>query len=295
MNIGLFGHSLANWASKEPWFYISRLQDHFNANIVNTGTAMCSEERVLFQLKKTKKIDLAIIFHCDPMCCFIPSWHRDASTLGRDELERKFNLIKGAKIDDLAKHPDLINYLEKWAALTNMPTDEEHLLVLLNRLQSTNNGPVVSVLLEIARQQNIELDLDKIVEGNKDESLTFLIALLKPYIDNDLFFKELIDALLLNKKYLSHPDLQFNRYYGALMQIDQYVAYKQIPTVHCLGSDSWYPKWFKFTTGVCDKELQKFYSNKDAKKAINTPDGNILIFDKLLTLIDVARSKEVIH
>jgi hypothetical protein len=51
MNIGIFGHSIANWEHKEPWSFITKLQDHFNANIVNSGCAMCSEERILLQLK----------------------------------------------------------------------------------------------------------------------------------------------------------------------------------------------------------------------------------------------------
>ena len=93
MNLGIFGHSIAKWEEKEPWSYITKLQNHFDANLVNIGVTMCSEERVLFQLKKVKKIDLAIIFHCNPLNCFIPSWERDATTLDREILEKKFNLI----------------------------------------------------------------------------------------------------------------------------------------------------------------------------------------------------------
>lgn len=288
MNIGVFGHSIANWGNKEPWSYITKLQDHFNANIVNSGCAMCSEERILFQLKKIKKLDLAIIFHCDPMNFFIPSWDRDLSTSGREvDLSNKFNLIINSNLDKLTKHQHLLDFLEKEAIKRNQPYDEQHTI----RLLSEENAPVIKVLSNIADHKKIQITPDMLV-GDVQQTLT---ELLKTYIDDDIFYKELIDALILNKKYLYHPDLQQNRYYGALIQVDQYTKSKQIPTIHCLGRDFWYPTWFSFTYGIIDKELQKFHGGKYPENSSSSPEGNAVMFEKLLDLISAARSKEVIH
>ena len=77
MNIGFYGHSAASWYG-DPNSFIDQVQKKLNSNIVNVGVPQGSEERVLFDLKKTKKIDVAVIFHqCGPRYMFLPNCNRD--------------------------------------------------------------------------------------------------------------------------------------------------------------------------------------------------------------------------
>ena len=82
------------------------------------------------------------------------------------------------------------------------------------------------------------------------------------------------------------------------MQIDQYLNHKKIPAIHCIGRDSWYPKWFNFTSGTVNTELSKFQLNKDyfdrnSENAIS-PEGNTLMFNKLVDLFNAASSREAL-
>ena len=77
MNIGFYGHSAASWYGN-PKSFIDQVKERLNCNIVNVGVAQGSEERVLFDLKKTKKLDIAIIFHQHgPRYMFLPKCNRD--------------------------------------------------------------------------------------------------------------------------------------------------------------------------------------------------------------------------
>ena len=291
MDIGLFGHSIANWGNKESWHYITKLQDHFEANIVNSGCPMCSEERILFQLKKLKKIDLAIIFHADPLVTFIPSWNRDVHTFGREVLEKKFKLKQDSKLEEIKKGMEMTNFITLWCSHNNIPITDEFIKQRFDSMFNLDfNLPVISVLSAIAKEQNTNPEI--MLDINIEQTLRKLI---EPYLNQNTFFKELVDALVLNKKYLYHPDLQQSRYYGALLQVDQYLSYKQIPTIHCLGKDYWYPSWFNFTSGIVDKELATFQEGKTSESSVKSPEGNAVMFEKLLELISAARSKEVIH
>ena len=80
MNIGFYGHSAACWAEFPIYGHISFIDivvKHFGAKLVNKGTPQGSEERVLFELKKTKQIDLAVILHSHSNFMFLPSCQRD--------------------------------------------------------------------------------------------------------------------------------------------------------------------------------------------------------------------------
>lgn len=80
MNIGFYGHSAASWAGQHTdgtKSFITTIVEHYNANLVNTGVPQGSEERILFELKKTKKLDLAVIFHSIPRYLFLPGTRRD--------------------------------------------------------------------------------------------------------------------------------------------------------------------------------------------------------------------------
>ena len=80
LNIGFYGHSTACWANSENNVsFIDQIKEKFNANIVNIGVPQGSEERILFDLKKTKELDVAIIFHSNPKFIFLPGCNRDVS------------------------------------------------------------------------------------------------------------------------------------------------------------------------------------------------------------------------
>lgn len=75
MNIGFYGHSICAYRSDDS--FIDKVEKSLAATIVNIGARQGSEERILYELKKTKKLDLAIIFHCPHNFIFIPGSDRD--------------------------------------------------------------------------------------------------------------------------------------------------------------------------------------------------------------------------
>lgn len=78
MKIGFYGASTVCWRDDElRRSFIDQIQDHFVAEIVNIGVPQGSEERILFELKKTKKLDVAIVFHSLPKYIFLPRCTRD--------------------------------------------------------------------------------------------------------------------------------------------------------------------------------------------------------------------------
>ena len=90
MNIGIYGPSIALYKDNEPDHFITMIKEHYNARIVHTGIVQCSEERILFNLKKTKKLDLAIIFHTPPYNIFVPSWNRDITSVDKDTFKKLY-------------------------------------------------------------------------------------------------------------------------------------------------------------------------------------------------------------
>jgi hypothetical protein len=106
MKIGFYGHSTASWANfvvANQKSFIDIVIEHYNAVLVNKGVPQGSQERILFDLKKTKDIDVAIIFHSVPNYIFLPSCQRDITL---KELEDKaFYLWKDVTDDgtELAK------------------------------------------------------------------------------------------------------------------------------------------------------------------------------------------------
>lgn len=80
MKIGFFGHSSTCWInSPNKESFIDQIKEKYSADIVNIGVPQGSEERILFDLKKTKEIDIAIIFHSSPRYIFLPNCNRDVS------------------------------------------------------------------------------------------------------------------------------------------------------------------------------------------------------------------------
>ena len=73
--VGFYGHS--NCAYRGGNSHVDLFAKHFGLDVVNLGVKQGSEERILYELKKTKELDLAVIFHCEPQYLFLPGCDRD--------------------------------------------------------------------------------------------------------------------------------------------------------------------------------------------------------------------------
>lgn len=88
--VKFFGNSITSEACEPQHFttFVETVMNHYNCydtNNVCRGVARCSEERILFYLKKTKKIDVAVIFHGWPDAEFCVSSVDDYSHGDIDE------------------------------------------------------------------------------------------------------------------------------------------------------------------------------------------------------------------
>jgi hypothetical protein len=96
------------------------------------------------------------------------------------------------------------------------------------------------------------------------------------------------------------------------MQIDQFITAKNIPAIHCVTNPTNIPTWFKFTSGIIDKEIgnmqethlrdpgsECFLRDSNNNYIMNpykcsynisdnsiTEEGNIIIADKISKYID---------
>jgi hypothetical protein len=290
MNIGLYGHSMAQWTTKQPFSFGTKLVDHFNADIVNSGCAQGSEERILFELKKTKKLDLAIIFHSNPDFFFVPSYNRDYTTLDRDSLVHKIpdkSIKKWFSMHGYEQCPE--DLLEFWYKVPNWACYE-----IMKQFEFVNN-------FEIGFEKNSTITQQMLSDWSNKQDATTIKQLIKEkneFAEDVNFYIELFDTMELHKKYLYHHDLQMNRYHGALIQIDQYLKFKKIPVVHCLGPKFWYPNWFTFESGVIDSEIYKLqheisghYAQFADSENNMTETGNQIAFDLMIPLIYQALEK----
>jgi len=215
MNIGFYGHS--NCAYRSPDSFLDLVATHYNGKIVNKGCKQGSEERILFELKKTKHLDVAVIFHCHHNALFIPDSDRDVHAIDVT-YDRANNLFHTTHLD---------------------------------------------------------------TEFEKENSPKF-INLFK----ND---DNLLNVIDIYKNYLYHQDLELNRYYGALMQIDQYLTYKKNKAIHVIDKRCAIPLWFKFN-GYVDESIMQISEQEVAKNPFFanciSKHGNKLIADKIIEIIE---------
>jgi hypothetical protein len=191
LNIGFYGHSTSCWANSENNIsFIDQIRLKFNANIVNIGVPQGSEERILFDLKKTKELDVAIIFHSIPKFVFLPSCRRDVG-------------------------------------ITNVPSRKAQYL-----WTEGNAEPVTQ---------------------EKFEKVFFSYGKIKEVFETT---EEYVNAMTCLKEYFYHPDLFSNRYYAAMLAIDNYLTNKKIKAYHII-----FPKildeshaWATPNSGIVDYE-----------------------------------------
>ena len=214
-SIGFYGHSSCAYRSSDSFLDI--LAERLKYKIVNTGTRQGSEERILYELKKTKNLDLAVIFHSDPTYLFLPGTDRDIGITSMTQNRTEY----------------MFNKWDQFAELYNKK--------FINKFESADN-----------------------------------------------FWK----CFEIYKKYFYDPDLQMNRFYGALMQIDSYLILKEIPCIHVLYTDL--PNWFKFKSGVVDREISeitKNYAQQPGTFFVNciSKEGNLLVANRLVELASSLR------
>ena len=212
MNIGFYGHSNCAYRSEDSFLDI--VAKELNAKIVNQGVRQGSEERILFELKKTHNLDYAILFHCLPKFLFLPECDRDINV---HDIEKQ-------RAEYLFKEDNLTNY-------------------------------------------NVAPKFNEIFENNEN------------------FF----NAINVYKDYFYHADLMTNRYFGALIQIDQYLKFRNIPAIHVIVKKHPFPNWFSFTHGKIDYDIMDIVMTHEAKNPffVNcvSKEGNKLIADILLNIM----------
>lgn len=97
LKLQIFGYSLTNSFYKPeihdnqgqgPKTFVDLLHDKFNtvSDPSLRGIPMCSEERILYNLKKTKEIDVAIIVHSQPVFWFFFLDKRDLRVMNEADL-----------------------------------------------------------------------------------------------------------------------------------------------------------------------------------------------------------------
>lgn len=183
-----FGHSICmRKKDKDVTTFVDLIYEKYNFEFDETigGAACCSEERILYDLKKCKNLELAIIFHSEPSTYFSPADTRDYSRNNENDSFTTHLALDICKQDKARKNAQLV-----------------------------------------------KLDQDYVKLAHK--------------IHQELF---------------TTPDLIKNRFYGALIQIDQYIKYKNIPTIHCVFTGH-LPVWFSFSHGIVDKNISLYQYNE---------------------------------
>ena len=223
MRLGFYGDSTACWTLRpinkfKPFIeedkgsFIDTICKKYKAICVSTGAAEGSIERILVNLKKTKKIDFAFIFYSSPSRFYLPNTDRDIDI---GDFDKYFSDKKA-------------NYLFN--------------------IQKQNT-------------ENLKKDFDNL--------------------------EEFIKTISLYKKYLYDPDVHLNRWYGALIQIDQYITAKNIPCVHVVNKNI-IPPWFEFSSGIVAHEIYDLCKQNYDRSLPNniSEQGQDLIADALIKIVD---------
>jgi hypothetical protein len=90
MNLYVFGNSITFrkpvMTRNSPKTFVDILFEKYNVPDYDHlySAACCSEERILYFLKKIKEIDIAIIFHSLPEFFFVPALERDFNAIGEN-------------------------------------------------------------------------------------------------------------------------------------------------------------------------------------------------------------------
>jgi hypothetical protein len=215
MRLGFYGHCTVAWSTRPinksaPFreneeSLVDIVCKHFDAILVNKGVNQGSIERALLDLKKTKQVDVAIIFHPHANRFYLPRTDRDI------DLKYFNDFFKDTK----AKY------------IWNVQKDRSRNIIW--NIEKTHSNTVQEHFYD--PKENIK-DVYESVE-------------------------EFITTLSLYKKYLHNQDVHMNRWYGSLIQIDQYLLAKKIPCLHVIDKNI-IPSWFKFQSGTVATYIADF-------------------------------------
>lgn len=213
--LGLYGHSICTNDPRTKGSYQNMLIKRFpTLEIVNIGSGNSSEERIFYELKKTKDLDIAVIFHYRPGAIFIPESNRDVYTTHRElkdtiDYQWEHHTISNRLRTIFPDSQTLFNTLDFYLTYLSNPDLEQNrfessLLAIDNyclsgRVKhvihvpyknyipswfSFRSGIVDQELLELSRLQGHRFNPNNLQDGVNERIANRLETLIKPYINN---------------------------------------------------------------------------------------------------------------
>lgn len=213
-NLGLFGHSVCTDSQFVIGSYQQLLVEKFpTLNIVNLGSGNSSEERIFYELKKTKNLDIAVIFHSRPGAMFIPNSNRDLYTTHRElkpTVEYQWNhLVKSNGIrnvfPDLKTFYDTFEFYMSYLSTPDLEknrfesallaidsyclTDKVKLVIhvpyrrFIPSWFSFRSGIISEELIKLSLQQGNPNNPNGLHNGVNEQIAELLITLIAPYIN----------------------------------------------------------------------------------------------------------------
>lgn len=118
--------------------FVDLILDQFNADSLNGMVAQISEERILYNLKKTSVIDIAIIFHSTPDFIYFPNFTRDYNFMNQHERSIFPSLIK---VHDykLNKKDVVSHFYAKVETLENQKSYMDDMMDVTHNIDVNNN------------------------------------------------------------------------------------------------------------------------------------------------------------
>ena len=136
--IRLFGHSMVKVKEDDHHCltFTDMIQEKYNCytdNNVARGVGRCSEERILFYLKKQKDTSMAIIFHSRPFFTFVPGLEADLQSirLKKDDIEYQYSHRQGM----LPGYKN-VNHKLPWHTSESIPINLADLLPVLDNVRN---------------------------------------------------------------------------------------------------------------------------------------------------------------
>lgn len=201
-------------------------------------------------------------------------------------------------VDKVYKHYGIDGYED-----THVPcSSEERLLFILKKYKKPmdiaiiSHAHVQSVFCPSWEHDYISARLtDEDLKYCKEINLEIKFTPTRYYTgtaEDFISYKEFNIALTQYREYFHNMDVQLNRYHGALIQIDQYLKYKNIPVIHLIREE-YVPSWFKFTHGIVNYDFiryqhpyHEFYSSYSVTANSVSDYGNQLIASSLIEYIE---------
>lgn len=116
MKIGVFGNSVGvtEQTQSATKSFVTKLLEYYNAELVNNAVLLGSTERVAYELKKCKKLDLVLIFYSLPGFYFVPKFkQRDFKSIEPSQLKERMDSHRTYQFDkENIENGSIQNFLE---------------------------------------------------------------------------------------------------------------------------------------------------------------------------------------